>query len=287
MCALVGSVSEARADQSDPTESARAAYDEGARAYDARDFALAAKSFARADAEVPSEPALRLAMASALQANDARLAMELVGRLRGRPEATSLAPLADKLRARFSKELGRVRLVCPNHATCRGELDGRALEPNVALYVVPGTHEGRVALGEAPLSERRLEVGRGEEVTLTVVAGASEPKVARDEPKVEPSRGISPAFFVVSCALTAVGVAGGVGLTVLTKSRHDDFVAAPSRETADAGDSAQTATRVVWGITGAFAVTSGVLGFFTDFGGESSRVGLSLAPSRVALVGRF
>jgi hypothetical protein len=43
----------------------------------------------------------------------------------------------------------------------------------------------------------------------------------------------------------------------------------------------------VWGITGAFAVTSGVLGFFTDFGGESSRVGLSLAPSRVALVGRF
>ncbi len=277
--------------RADATTEARDAYDEGARAYDAKDYPNAAKSFAVADERVPSGRALELAMASALLANDAALGMDLVVRAERRSVDGSLAALAAKLKKRFADAVGTVTLVCPSGVSCQGDLEGRALVAGVPRHAVPGSHVVAITLDGAT-TPTTITVERGHDFVATLfrVAGAparpSPPSPEAPNPPID--RGLSPVYFGVAAGLSAVGLGTAIGLTFVTKNLHDDFRATPSRASSDAGSEAQTATRIVWGVTGALAASSVVLFVLTDFGKrEEAKVAVGIGPGSVSLAGRF
>jgi hypothetical protein len=298
---------------------ARADYDAAAAAYDRNDYATAAVRFARADERVPNPRALRLAMASALLLSDAALAMNLVERSEQRARASSntdpvIAGLARKLRARFEASAGRIRVSCmPETASCASTVDGEAVGASRTRWVTPGRHV--VALGEsggAP-PEVQVVVRAGETVDVpragveasSVDAGAGAREDGRTAaagsgpehaaatgaaPAAEPAArsGLSPVFFWSGVAATGASVAVASILTVVVAGKHDDFVERPSVETARDGDAAQTRARVVWGVAGAFAVTTVVLGVLTDWSGRGSSSGSerARASSRPAPAGQ-
>lgn len=288
--ALTLGVAPARA--SDPTDEARAAYDEGARAYDAHDYPSAARSFAHADERVPTARALGLAMAAALLANDAPLAMELVARARRRAVDGSLAALADKLDQRFAGEVGSVRLECPKALACRGTLEGAPIRVGTPRFATPGAHRAELTTENGNVASLTLEVVAGREVVLSLPVGALPSTSARSVTSTptpsNPPRGLSPVLFITSASLGVVAAATSIGLTVMTADKHEAFVKSPSRATSDAGSGAQTAARLGWGLTGAFAVTSALLAIWTEFGGpKESKVSLGFGPGALSVAGTF
>jgi len=318
----------ARADEA--SKQARADYDAGAAAYQRKDYAAAAKSFARADERVPNSRALQLAMAASLSSSDGVLGMELVERAETRAVDGALADLAQRLRKRFAGSAGKIRLMCPPDIPCRATVDDnkeRQLEHGRTLWVAPGKHVAHLQatnLQAAHASEnergnavdREVTVAAGATADVTassadlappiaaVASGADARKTSR-ETTVQPpaeilperhSTGIAPVYFWTSLGVTAAAAATATVFTVMTKQRHDDFVASPSQQTADDGQSAQTRARIVWGITGAFAATTIVLAAVTDFRHSQksadarparSPVAVAVGPGSVLLVGRF
>lgn len=282
---------DARADGDEATREAGAAYDEGARAYDAKDYATAARRFAVADEKVPSGRALELAMASALLANDAPLGMDLVVRAERRSVDGSLAQLAAKLKKRFSEAVGSVALVCAEGRPCRADLEGRALAPGLPRHALPGAHAIVITSDDGASATVEVMVARGSTATArakgVVAAPPSPPSEERPAPPpLRADRGLSPVYFGVAAGMTAVAIGTAIGLTVRTGALHEEFRTSPSQASADAGDDAQTAARIVWGASGALAVASAVLFVLTDFrGGTGPNV--AFGPGSVGIVGEF
>src|SRR5688572_26773486 len=75
---------------------ARAIYERGTRAFGTKDYALAAREFARADAVVPSNAALEAALEASLLAGDPVLGMQLAERASGRPTDDRARAVAEK-----------------------------------------------------------------------------------------------------------------------------------------------------------------------------------------------
>ncbi|HRH00212.1 MAG TPA: hypothetical protein PLR99_28410 [Polyangiaceae bacterium] len=269
-------------------------YDAGAAAYDRGEFPVAAARLARADEHAPNPRALQLAMAAALRASDPGLGMELADRAERRAVDGSLAILAAKLRQRFASEAGRIRLTCPNGIACRATVEERTILGGATGFVSPGPRQVRVeAEGRGALTVQ-VNVGPGATFVLAPTSAelpALTPPLARRAPvapPTSPSAGLSPAFFASAAALTAVAAGASVALTAATKARHDAFVAEPSRASSDAGKDAQTAARIAWGATGALAVTTVALAFFTRFGGaREPSVALGVAPGALTVTGTF
>jgi hypothetical protein len=285
---------------------ARSAYDRGAAAYDAHDYAHAAVDLARADELAPNGTVLDLALQAAVRAKDAALVMELVERVEVRVPASSPTPTtiplfirAREARAKFEGLVGRVVVRCPPPAVfCTATLDGRSIGVDAPRYATPGDHV--VALETDGASEKQIahvEIGQVAEIKPTPLAAKN--ASAQDQPKksaiLSPTpnpdlgltkpddgsnhrHGISPTWFWISGAATVV--AGGVTIAsaVDTKNRHDDFVSAPSTSTQSSGQSAQLRTNILLGVTGGLAVLTGVVGIFF--------VGWSSGPS-VTVGGRY
>jgi hypothetical protein len=284
---------------------ARAAYDRGAAAYDAHDYAHAAVDLARADELAPNGTVLDLALQAAIRAEDAALVMELVERVEVRVPASTPSPAsmplfvrAREARAKFSGLVGRVLVRCPPPAVfCTASLDGRSIGIDAPRYAMPGDHV--VALETDGASEKQIahvQVGQVAEVKPTppvskVAPPPDPPKPAnglfpsnRDWlpplPPEHPNQrhGISPAWFWISGAATVV--AGGVTIAsaIDTKNEHDHFVSAPSASTQSSGQSAQLRTNILLGVTGGLAALTTVVGVFF--------VGWSQGPS-VTVAGRY
>ena len=286
------SSAEARAaDAADDVTEARADYDAAAAAYDRKDYATAAERFARADERVPNPRALQLAMAAALLASDPVLAMNLVERSEAR-ESTTVAELARKLRERFEMSASRVRLVCTG--TCSATLDGVTM-PAGPRWVAPGRHVVAFDAIDGSHVEVALELAPGQAIDVPV----DSPDAARrfdmrraPPPAASPERrGIAPAFFWATAGATVASAGVATVFTVVLEQRHDAFAQRPSAETAAAGESAQTRVRIAWTVTGALAVTTGVLALFTDFGGARTTGDrgprLAIGPGGVSFAGHF
>src|SRR4051794_10708566 len=94
-------------------EAARQAYDRGAAAYDAGEYARATSELSRADELFPSDIALELALKAAVKGDDARTAIVLANRADHRSQAGTLGAAAQAARTKMAGRTGTVSVTCP------------------------------------------------------------------------------------------------------------------------------------------------------------------------------
>lgn len=268
----------ARAAAADSVTEARTDYEAGAAAYDRKDWATAAVRFGRADERVPNPRALQLAMASALHLTDASLAMGLVERAEARAVDGSLADLAKRLRVRFGKEVGRVRILCAKE--CHPTIDGHDVPAPSTQWLTPGVHRVK---STSFVMELLVTGGADLEVTVPAPAPLAEepprpappppppppppPSLNPVPPTTEERHGLAPWVFWSGLGVTTTAAAGATFLTVMSNARHDEFLANRNAETAAAGETAQTRATIAWACTGGLLVATVVIAILTDFRG--------------------
>jgi hypothetical protein len=184
---------------------ARAAYNRGVAAFEAKDYATAARAFAEADATVKNDVALGAAIDAAMRADEPVLVMELVERAEERK-----LPVGDA-RAKFGKRVGRVRVTC----TCTATLDGKDLPVGKARIVTLGHHALLLTSG-SKTEARSLEVTGNEEIAWAPAADAP------PTPKPTPS-GISPVWFWTAAGVSAVLVGATTWSALSVRSDHATF----------------------------------------------------------------
>lgn len=204
-----------------PAEEARAAYERGTRAFQARDFAVAAREFARADAIVPSDAAIEAALETSLRAGDPVLGMELVDRARSR----SLDPRAERATTRvaaaFASRVGRLIFPCEGATTCRAFVDGVEVErPRSPVVVMPGPHSARVVRDDR-VREIRADVAAGASVSIAAPdddhdsAGLGSVAPTKADAHDSAAAGAPRTGGRVSTRATTLGAIGTGSLTVL------------------------------------------------------------------------
>jgi len=246
---------------------ARDTYQRGKVAYDAGDFALAARMFAEADTLGPNPKVLEMAMASAGKADDPVLGMALVERA----EERGLTVIAKAGRDVFASKAGQVSLVCPDGTKCSATLDGAPLPAGKPSWVTVGAHHALLEIdGKVEHVEVKVVSGGAVEVRHKEPEriGPPSPPPAAEPVEIpvlpvqsERSRP-NPIFFWGAAGTTAaLGVA-----TILsgldTASLHDGHEANPrDAGLVESGESAQTRTNVLLVSTAVFAVATGVIGY--------------------------
>jgi hypothetical protein len=259
----------ARADSS--SEAGRL-YDQATRALDRGDYAAAANDYARADELVPHADALEAALLAALETDEATLGMELAARAAREPDNERLSELATRASAKFSKRVGRIFVRCP--ACDEVIIDGTITKAGVASWVRPGAHDVVLRIGrERETRSVDVEVEGLVTVTPRATPAQAPPPVAPPPPppagdthgprrseRVETATGVSPAWFWIGLALTGGAAAGTIASGVDLGAKHADFVRKPTAESARRGETAQTRTRVLVGVTAGLAVVTTLVG---------------------------
>lgn len=183
-------------------------------------------------------------------------------------DVVSTLPLTHPLRL----DVGEYRL----------EVRAEGYEPQVQVVLLPG--------GKAKVVEFVLVALEG-----TVAAVGSETPTPVDAPEAgRPRKKIPAAVFWTGLALTVAGAAGAAVTGGLALARHSDY---EKMAWTDSWSSAQSegmklqlVTNVLWGVTGAFGVTTLILAFFTDFGrAEKQKTAVTplLGPAGLAIQGVF
>ena len=272
--------------QEERTE-ARAAYDEAARAYEARDFRRAAEGFARADVLAPNALALKLALAAAVQADLPVLAEELALRAESRDASADVQELARSAHRLAKGRIGHLEIACASPAApCTANVAGRDLRHGQMIVVAPGSTPVTFTSANGTVAIETINVvtdgtTRAMEPTARAAAPAAAPvpapaRSSATSPSEDANRGrggLDPLFFWIGAGLTATlgGITVGSGLDA--NARYDDFAAARTVETKDAGQSAELRTNILLGSTIAVAAVTGVVAlFFTRWGGHDREV---------------
>jgi hypothetical protein len=263
---------------------ARAEYDTGAEAYEAKDFRRAAALFTHADELAPNPLVLKLALAAATQADDPLLGMTLVLRAEARAVDGSLAEVARHARSRFASRVGMVRVVCASRGKCHATVGSRRAADGELVVVPPGEVD---AVFEDGARSTRVHATVAARAIVDVVEPphvepaspiAPPPSTARaEDTKPAPGTGeqrrwsLPPGFFwggvILSGALGGATVASGVD----TLAQHDTFTGNRTPGSRDRGVAAETRTNVLLVCGIASAVATGVIGlFFTRWRGDGS-----------------
>lgn len=264
---FAGVVTAPRVARGEERSDARAAYDDAARAYEAKDFARAAQGFARADALAPNALALKLALAAALQANDPLLAEELAARAESRDTSTDVQELARRAHRFAADRVGRIRLVCARPGGCVATIGDRKVHDGETAVVARGLVDVVITSSLDRTTPVQVDVTVGGVVTLEEpgAADASRPSFgptssAPGEGSRPSSGGLSPAWFWIGVGITAASTGGTIASGVDANSRYDDFEALRTEAARDTGRAAELRTNVLLGTTIAFAVATGIIG---------------------------
>lgn len=242
-------------------QKARAAYIRATEANERGDYAVAARELALADELAPNAVTLQAAIEATLDADTPELGMELVLRAEIRGDTGEIATVAATARKRFAGRTGRVTIVCPD-LSCQATLDGTAVPVAKERFVRVGKHTAIVSRNGAT-TQREIDVQAG---GLTTVNGPDE------QPTTPPRTGLSVGWFGAGVAATLVAGVWTIVSGASTKDTHDMFVASRCAEPgagprctnlANAGQSSQTRTNVLAGVTAAFGLTTAVLGGIT------------------------
>jgi hypothetical protein len=221
---------------------AKQAYDRGLEAHKRGDFRKAADEFARADALSPSPIALRAALDSALEADDAALGAELLER--SKREAAPPAPLTSSIsaaRVRFDGRAGRIRVRCSSGSICAVKLDDKPIDAEKVVWARTGQHTVLVQVDGGEVQTKSVEVSADQVIEISPGA-----KGSRDPAPI--ARAVSPEELEPLSTTDAAASKernlvhrlppmffyGGVGLTVLlagmttyfaldTSSTHESF----------------------------------------------------------------
>jgi tetratricopeptide (TPR) repeat protein len=297
--ALISSAWLARAKAEDTGVVAAAnAFAQGQQAELKGDHDRAAELFELADRIAPTPEALRSATRARLAAGQLALAADDAELLLARDPDDASRELADEVLAKAKPELTRYTFQCSD--PCTVVVDGSATmvspELTQVVYLAPGTHELVLGFEDDATHRVKLTGSAGEARTIKVARPAPPPKVARtDEAFLEPPvregrKGLSPAYFWTGAALTVV--AGGLtlwsGLDLL--SAKDDFEKNPTRAKFDDGEGKDTRTNVLIAVTGALAVSTVTLAFFTNFKAReraSASIGFDGHSAQLKLRGQF
>lgn len=266
----------------DPLTAAATLYDQGARAQHQRDFARAARLFARADELAPEPAALEAALQAASLADDAPFAMSLVERAIERPLDRALAAIVRGVQDRFEKRAGKLTVACGG---CKIEIDGEQAQASSGVWVKVGEHVVRGSAGQwsktatvsVPHEGRAFSLREANSVPsrsrASDVEGADSAELAPStEEQASTERGWSPAWFGAGLALTAL--AGGATLAsgIQTLSIHEDFELSPNETLAERGRSAEARTYVLGSVTAGVGIATVLVG----------ALAVDWSPSRVA-----
>jgi hypothetical protein len=297
-CALlIASAVSLNAAAAEPTVEAREAYAEGARSYDTRDYANAARWFARADELSPNLTALKLALISATRADDAVLTMALVRRAQVRQLDDETRSLTDRAQERFSQNVALVRVRCRT-VKCHARIAGHVVGDGELAVVTPGVVAVEFVQG-ARVEAVRVEVAAeqtadvAEPVDPVVTPPASRAEqlgakpqrllVSQPTPAAAQHSRLPRAVFWGGVALTgALGAATAIS-GIDARSKRERFEGNRSVEPRDSAQRAVERTNWLLGtalVSGAVTAVVGV--FFSDFG--DSRSSTSRATTTSVLV---
>lgn len=260
---------------------ARDAYDRGVKAESRGDHASASRAFAEADMLAPSVASLEAALESAMRADDAPLGAELLERAEARVTDAGLAKTLDAARKRFTSRTGKVRVDCGFASTCLVAVDGTARDAARAVHVTVGAHTVMVERDGVRL-DRLVDVRAGDVVLLAPEEkGVTPPPVPPVPPKPPAERGISPVWFFVGLGVTAAVGGATIASGLDTSSKNDAFarecgsagsgpVPGDCADRASTGESADTRTNVLLGVTAGLAALTGVTAFFVRWSSPRS-----------------
>ena len=265
----VASAQEVRSD-------ARAAYDDAARAYEARDFRRAAEGFAKADALAPNALALKLALAAAVQADDPALAEELAVRAESRDASADVQEMARNAHRLAKGRVGKIEIACASpSASCVASVAGRELRHGQTAIVARGPVVVTFTSASGKVATETVSVAADAITRAQEPAERAPQPVRATEPATPPQRargGLDPVFVWIGAGLTVALAGGTVASGLDANARHDEFVATRTLATRDAGQSAELRTNVLLGSTIVVAAVTGVIGlWFTRWGGSELR----------------
>jgi hypothetical protein len=276
---LVATAVSLKAVAAEPSLQARESYAEGARAYDAQDYASAAARFARADELSPNLIALKLALISATRADDAVLAMTLVQRAQARQLDDETRALVGDARQRFSQRVALVRVRCRTEE-CQARVAGRSMRHGELAVVSPG--DVTVEFGQgANAHTQSVEVAPEQTVdvlepvvsvvmppllrTDVPVAKAQQLPVLRATPAAAQPPSLPRGFFWGGVALTGALGAATAFSGIDTLSKRKQFENDRNVETRASAQSAVERTNWLLGSALVSGVVTAVVGvFFTD-----------------------
>lgn len=286
----------------DDRAKAAEAYDQGTSAYLAKHYEVAAHWFERAYRVVPTSAALLQAMRAHQKAGNVVRAANIGLELRDEyPEDQRSVRAAKQMIESAAADNVLVQAVCER--TCTLELDG-ALIRHSSFFVTPDIEHTLKAAFEAGETSTSVEASAGETTDVTLLAPASPapPPVPRW------------AFFSslgATVALGAVTIWSGIdanngvdayeAAAQTANSPGINTLGSPTpAEQAQAlleeGQQKERRTNILIGVTAGMAVTTAVLGVFTNWKGESrepapkrieASVGASRAGGGLTIRGRF
>jgi hypothetical protein len=303
--AFAGSLVCANAEAQQEVEVASKAFAEGQQAQLRGEFVRAAELFEIADHAVPSGPALRSAIRNrAAAGQDVRAATLSLQAIQRYPGDADTRGVAEATITQLAPKLTRIRLVCndPCTVTLDGALVGAGAIAKIEFFAAPGTHVVRASWPGRPQISESIETRAGQslEIAMTPPREATRPEApavpapppvrplsaSLPPPPVmtyEPAGGLSPSVFFVGLGLTAVGGGLVYWSGSETLDERDEYERNPTRDAYDDGVKLERRTNLLIGATALVgAATLGIGLFATDWGG-SSRVGVRVAPDRVAL----
>jgi hypothetical protein len=235
---------------------AREAYDRGAAAYNAGDYVTATAQLSKADALVPNDVALELALRAAVKANDPVDAMELAVRADPRRSAT-LTAARDDARAKMGGRVGKLTVTCAPGSSCTATVDDAIVPTGEARFVVTGAHQVVITShGRAQTQTVRIDSG----ATVAVEGRPAPVEPAAPVPERREGGGLSSGWIWAGAGLTAVLGGITVASALDTAAKHDDFAAHPSADGSAAGSDAQLRTNLLAAGTVACAVVTLVVG---------------------------
>lgn len=253
--------------QGGSVEGAEAAYDEGVQAFEAGDFEAAGVAFERADELLPA----RVAMENAIRAY-----REAGNELRAATVATALAErdAGARRQARFVPQVARnayqVTFGC--NAECTMHVDGEETRYRTVFVTALSAHVFRATF-DTGVDEMASTGSAGEERVL-VFERPAEPVVdapifAPGEPvPEEEDKGISviPAWATLGMAGVTVALAGvAVWSGIDTNSAKSAYDQDPTLGGYEDGQSRESRTNVLLGVTAGVAVVTAGMAIFTDW----------------------
>jgi hypothetical protein len=271
-------------------------FDEGRRAFKAKDYESAAGHFENADRDAPSPVALRSAIRARFEgkmlARAATLAASAMSRY---PDDKATTRLAKQVLTSAQKDLYRLQVSCTPACTLLVDhkLATASENTEAVLFLEPGQHNVLASWsGDRSVGEQVISVaGEGRELTFSapperprkpVAPPASAAPPPEPPPPPPPPSGLPKTVFFVGLGATVVlsGITLWSALDMranpgLDRVRADCAGQSEDCPTYQEALSVQRRTNVLLGVTGGVAVITGVIGgFFIDWSSRPAVVGL-------------